>query len=219
MEGPSTLGPRAAMQHLRLALIALFLPLGRLLRTWLTPLWRVIEPPLSWFLAWMDSHAGQMYLLLNAGLYGYAAVAFLLRVPGLTAGRTGLWFVDDPLWHLAWGVTVLVVSLSQLGALASVYLDKLRRLEWASWRFSAVLTAMWATAYWWVVILVSFEVHQYGSILIWGWVVGIHLLFIRNHPVPLEAALAATAERHLTPQEETALLGRLQRMASDDERE
>lgn len=210
---PTADGPRVAWMYFRLALRALFAPV-------LVPLAMRIGPQSDRFLRWLETHQiapAEIYLLLNAGLYGYAALAFLARIPGLTAGRTGLAVVDDPLMHALWGVAVLIVCLSQLAALVSAHL---RRMEWTVWRISAVLTAMWAMAYWIVVILVSFEVHSYGGILIWGWVVGIHLLFVRNHPAPLDAARTPSAHQqrhHLSPQEEAELLTRLHTFAEDDD--
>lgn len=212
VQPPTLEGPRAAWIYARLAASALY-----------TPLLARYGLRLDSLLRWMDAHAGHMYLLLNAGLYGYAALAFLARIPGLTAGRSGLSIVDHPFAHAAWGVSVLLVCLSQLAALASV---RIQRYEWAAWRISAVITAMWATAYWVVIWLVSFQYHSYSGVLLWGWVVGIHLLFVRNHPVPLEVAAIATtvdhvhthapSAHHFSPHEEAALLDRLQQVADDD---
>lgn len=197
-------GPRAAWLYLRLACYALF-----------GPVWARFRPRSHALLHWMDSRAGHMYLLLNAGLYGYAALAFLASIPGLTAGRTGLAAMDDDLLHAAWGLCALAVCLSQIAALWSV---RVHRYEWAIWRLSAILTTMWATAYWAIVILVSFAAHSYGGILIWGWVVGIHLIMVRNHPVPQEVPASETPRvAHLSPREEANLLTRLHQFADNDE--
>lgn len=197
-------GVRAAWRYFRLACHAL-----------VAPLWERYGPRLDAMLRWMDARAGHMYLLLCAGLYGYAALAFLVSIPGLAAGRSGLPFVDEPLMHALWGLAALTVCLSQVGALVGA---RLKRHEWTIWRTSAVLTAMWAMAYQIVVVLVSFEVHSYGGILVWGFIVGIHLIMVRNHPVPQEAALAVpeTHTHHLSPEAEADLLTRMHHFADAD---
>src|SRR5260221_20279 len=123
------IGPRASWRYLRLALSALLRPaLAQL-------------PPLP--------AAMRGDLLLCLGLYGYVSISFLLRIPGVSSGHFGIELVDQPLLHALWGITCLVVCLSQLAALVVS--------GWPIRRFSAIITAMWAVAFWGVTLEIAVQ--------------------------------------------------------------
>lgn len=188
------LGPQAAWRYLRLALHAL------------------LQPVLAHLPS--VSLATRLYLLFNVCLYAIAAAAFLLpALLGVHVGHTGLAAVDDPALHILWGLTALGVSGAQLAALLS---DR-----WTIWQFCAVSTAMWASAWAVVTLLMAHSLGNYGGAVLWLWVVGIHFLFISNQLVPHHAAQVAAHDAdeaaevgHHTPEEEAALIAELARVAS-----
>lgn len=177
----SEIGPRAAWEHLKLAVRALWVPAtGN------------IHPPKM-------SSATRIYLSANTVLYGIAVLAFLLPLHELKIGVTGIAIVDGRLPHLLWGLSVLIVCVSQIIA---QFTDR-----WVVWAFTTVGTFMWACAWAVVTLLLARQADTYAGVVLWLWVCVIHYLFIGNRLVPLPETLAtpheiaaAESERQLVEQ-------------------
>lgn len=176
-------GLRAAWHHLKLAVQALWSPMRQQVH---------LQPTAM-------STATRVYLLDNVMIYGIAAVAFLLPTRPFHIGVTGIAIVDGTLPHLLWGVSVLIICLSQIAAL---FTDR-----WAVWVFTTVGTAMWASCWAVVTLLLAREAGTYAGAVLWLWLVVVHFLFIGNRLVPLPDSLAtphevaaAAAEQQLVEQ-------------------
>jgi hypothetical protein len=141
------------------------------------------------------STATRIYLIDNTVLYGVAALAFLLPMQQVHVGVTGIAIVDGRLPHLLWGLSVLIVCVSQI---AAIFTDR-----WAVWVFTTVGTAMWACAWAVVTLLLAREAGTYAGAVLWLWLVVVHFLFIGNRLVPLPETLA-------TPQEVAAAVAEQQ---------
>lgn len=176
-------GLRASLEHLKLAVLALWHPLRQHLH---------LKPTTM-------SNATRIYLLANAALYAVVGSGFLLPLRQFKFGATGLAIVDGRLPHLVWGLSVFVVCLSQIAAILT---DR-----WSVWMFTAVGTAMWASAYGVVVLLLSHSVGSYTGAVFWLWLLTVHFLFINNRLVPLpesvfspQEATAVAVDQHLIEQ-------------------
>lgn len=174
-------GLLAAWRYLSLAVRALWVPATE-----------NIHPPKM-------TTATRIYLIDNAVLYGIAALAFLLPMRQLHIGVTGIAIVDGRLPHLLWGLSVLIVCLSQIIA---QFTDR-----WSVWVFTTVGTAAWATAWAVVTLLLARQADTYAGAVLWLWLVVVHFLFIGNRLVPLPDTLAtphevaaAAAEKQLIEQ-------------------
>lgn len=167
------IGLRAAWAHLKLAAHALWLPVRRQAHD------LHVQPTKM-------SVATRVYLIDNAVLYGIAAAALLLPTAQLHIGITGIAIVDGRLPHLLWGLSVLIVCFSQIAAL---FTDR-----WAVWVFTTVGTAMWASAWAVVTLLLAREAGTYAGAVLWLWLVVVHFLFIGNRLVPLPDSLATPHE-------------------------
>lgn len=175
-------GLRAAWEHLKLAGAALWLPTRQHLH---------LEPPHM-------SGATRIYLIDNAVLYGVAAIAFLWPLHTLKIGVTGIAIVDGQLPHLLWGLSVLIVCLSQIAAL---FTDR-----WVVWVFTTVGTAMWASAWAVVTLLLAHHAGSYAGAVLWLWLVVVHYLFIGNRLMPMPESM-------VTPQEAAAAVAEQQLLA------
>lgn len=200
-------GVRAAGRYLRLAARALLHPALRRFAQYTHLLQMSRLPAFSHV-----SRATATYLLCNVILYSTAGAAFLLPVPGIHIRHTGMAVVDIPALHVLWGVTALVVCASQVAALLSN--------RWAIWQVCAVSTAVWASAWAVVTVLMAHLAGNYGGAVVWLWIVVIHFLFISNQLTPY-APHGGTdgdgdgSEAHHTPEEEAALLAELARVANE----